>query len=250
MAVWIAFLVISIVFFSFLKLMRAKWLQLENARIKSYMASMEELYAGILHRIDTARRFRHDLAGHIQMLESILEKEADEPEIDKLRVFMETQQKQYRQLKDRELCEDEFLDTILRIKKDECRRRGIPVEITVEDGCFRNVAEVDQVALLFNLLDNAIEATERIPQGEKTGITLRLGKEAEQVRIAASNYVRPGKKITFHTQKAAKEEHGFGTQIIESLVEKYHGTRKLWQDEKEWILYDRIILCPENGKEK
>lgn len=41
---------------------------------------------------------------------------------------------------------------------------------------YDGIQKVDMVGLLYNLLDNAIEANERIPRGGKQGISLSMGK--------------------------------------------------------------------------
>lgn len=52
---------------------KMKELERENEILQSYMHTVEEFYQGIQSRIEASRRYRHDLAKHIQTLETLLE---------------------------------------------------------------------------------------------------------------------------------------------------------------------------------
>ena len=54
--------------------MKTREMEQENRLMQSYMASMEEFYSGIQSRIEATRKYRHDLAKHIQTLEALLGK--------------------------------------------------------------------------------------------------------------------------------------------------------------------------------
>ena len=157
--------------------------------------------------------------------------------------YMLDLKKRYDILKKQEFCSDELVNSILTIKQEQCSGKAIPLMMDVEDCIYNNVEEVEIVALLHNLLDNAIEAQERIPEDGEKGIWFSMRRDGNKLIIDMKNRVREGEKITFKTKKPRKEEHGIGTKIIENLVEKYHGTIEFVPDEDAGMFEERIVLC-------
>ena len=76
-----------------------------------------------------------------------------------------------------------------------------------------------------------------------------MRRDGNKLIIDMKNRVREGEKITFTTKKPRREEHGIGTKIIGSLVEKYHGTLEVAPDEDEGMFEERIVLCSNTGDE-
>ena len=71
----------------------------ENQLMQSYMASMEIFYDGIQNQIEATRRYRHDLANHIQTLEACLVLYSDTEE---MREYMDNLKDRYHTLKNQE----------------------------------------------------------------------------------------------------------------------------------------------------
>ena len=79
-------------------LIKTREMEQENRVIQSYMASMEDFYTGIQSRIEATRKYRHDLAKHIQTLEALLGQQKDAQEMAK---YMMNLKKRY------DTCEEE-----------------------------------------------------------------------------------------------------------------------------------------------
>ena len=239
-------LILFIVLLVFLLLaagvMKTREMEQENRLMQSYMASMEEFYAGIQSRIEATRKYRHDLAKHIQTLEALLGKSGDAAEMEE---YMQDLKKRYDTLKKQEFCSDELVNSILTIKQGQCDEKNIPLMMDVEDCIYNNVEEVDIVALLHNLLDNAIEAQERIPENGEKGIWFSMRREGEKLLVNMKNRVRKGEKVTFRTKKPRREEHGIGTKIIQNIVEKYDGTIVFETDADSGMFEEKIVLFKE-----
>lgn len=221
------------------RVIKIREIEQDNQMMQSYMMSMQEFYVGIQNRIEATRRYRHDLAKHIQTLEVLLEKKA---EADGMQEYMDDLKSRYAVLKNQRFCQDEIVNSVLELKETQCREKNIPLEIHVENRIYTGIQEADMVGLLYNLMDNAIEANEKITDRGKRGIWLAMEKADKKLLLTLKNCVVPGEKITFQTQKAKKEEHGIGTRIIELLIEKYNGSRKVSCDEKNGMVYDSIVL--------
>ena len=235
----IILIIICIAIFVSNRVMKVRQIQRENEMLQSYMLTVQELYKGIYDRVEATRRYRHDLAKHIQTQERLLKRRGEVTEINE---YIEEQVDKYRALKHLNYCNDEVLDAILTLKNEECEKKHIPFQVEVDDRFYEGLEEIDKTGLILNILDNAIEASERIPENQEKGIWFEMHHNENNITIQVENHIRQGKKVTFKTQKPVKEEHGIGTKIIESVVEKYHGTRELVQDEQRWVLQDKIVL--------
>lgn len=221
------------------RMMRVREMEQENELMQSYMVSMEEFYAGLQNKIEATRKYRHDLARHIQTLETLLLKYDQQEGIQE---YMDNLKERYQSLKRQEFCSDEIVNSILVIKKEQCAERQIPIQITVEDCIYNGIEEVDLVSLLHNLLDNAIEANERIEETKDRAVSFSMKRQDDRTIIEMKNRIPIGEKVTFLTRKPVREEHGIGTKIIANTVEKYHGSRTFTSHEKEGMFEDRIEL--------
>ena len=87
------------------------------------------------------------------------------------------------------------------------------------------LSEIDLGGLITNLMDNAIEACEKIKEGAR-----RIEVPAQVVHsyfvMRISNTVaedRRGEAITLKTDKPNKELHGYGSKIVDDIVKKHNG---------------------------
>lgn len=221
---------------------RTRMIAQENQMMESCVTAMNELYYTIQNQIDMSRKFRHDLAKHIQTLEMLLWENSDNQDI---RECVDGLKIEYRNLQGKKYCQDEIINSVLRIKEQQCGEKHIPLEIDVESVSYDLFGEVDKVGLIYNLLDNALEANERIADGSvegRRGIVFRMGEEDGKIVIYTSNYVCPGEKITFQTSKRAREEHGIGTQIIDQLVKKYSGKKEIFYDKQRCLFEKKLVF--------
>lgn len=246
MGIFIGFLlVLFVALIIVFKVMQTRELEQENQLMQMYMLSMQEFYSAIQNRIEATRRYRHDLAKHIQTLERLLEQQGEAQEMQE---YMADLQERYTELKKEQYCTDDIVNSIISIKKQQCEKKSIPLQVHIEDAYYGDVREVDMVGLLHNLLDNAVEANERISESDQRGITFSMGRKDNGIWLEVTNRICPGEKVTFQTKKKEKDEHGIGTKIIDSLVVKYNGKKEITIDEKEHVFGKKIVLVPEEKK--
>ena len=221
-----------------LKVIRINEIEQENRMIQAYMNSMQSFYNMIQNRIEMTRRYRHDLAKHIHTLEVLSQQDQD----NNIQEYMDGLKIQYKQLKSEEYTTNEVINTVVSIKNQQCKEKNIPLELDIENTDYSFMTDIDMVGLLYNLLDNAVEASDRVEEGNRKGIFLKMGKQEDRICIRVQNYVSPGEEIKFETYKEEKEEHGIGMKIIEFLVKKYHGKNEIEIDGKENLFVVRVSL--------
>ena len=223
-------------------LLARKTMQLEkeeerNRLIQSYMVTLQGFYQTIQEQIDMTRKFRHDLAKHIQTLE-VLMAEEDGAELQK---YADGLKLEYRKVENKGESESEVVNAILSMKRKQCQEKRISLYLNIEEKGYSLVRDMDMVGILVNLLDNAIEENEKIEAEEQRGIWLDMKqKEQGEVWLQIKNQIRPDKKINFQTEK--KGEHGIGRGIIEYLVKQYQGEEKVSIDQETSVFCETILL--------
>lgn len=117
---------------------------------------------------------------------------------------------------------NEFLDIIIRDKAKAAKERNIDfsVVISFEAGSF--VGPLDISTIFGNALDNAIEASEKLPE-DKRMITVRAARVQNMLVIIVENNTASTSPETKSTTKKDTFAHGFGLLNIKNAVEKYDG---------------------------
>ena len=207
-----------------------------NQLIQSYMVTLQGFYQTIQSQIDMTRKFRHDLAKHIQTLEVLMEEQNG----SELQEYADSLKQEYRKVENKGESESEVVNAILAMKGQQCREKHIPLYLHIEEKEYTLVRDMDMVGILVNLLDNAIEENEKIEAEEQRGIWLDMKEAQGEVLLQIKNKIRPGKKIDFQTEK--KGEHGIGRGIIEYLVKQYQGEENVSIDSETAVFCETILL--------
>lgn len=126
-------------------------------------------------------------------------------------------------------CEHPVVNALLVSKADECGRLGIDLSCGIEVPRDVSVPSVDLCALFSNLLDNAIQACERVEGARFVRIRSRV--VAGQLVVDVENSCTAGggecgrradRGGATHTDRLA--EHGWGLEILDDLALRYDGT--------------------------
>lgn len=153
---------------------------------------------------------------------------------------------------DSDICTgNEALDIVLAEKKRACVDKNIAATFMADGKSLDFMKKYDVYSLFGNILDNAMEAVEKLPQKERRQISLVIMNEAGVVRIREENFY-DGRQVTdakgmLISTKADTINHGFGTKSISYIVEKYGGVMHL--DMQDAIFTMNIVFAMEE-KEK
>lgn len=121
-----------------------------------------------------------------------------------------------------------IVNAILSEKRAEAEARGVVYDVYVEQGsCFGQVSDGDLVAMLGNLLDNAITAAEKCPEGSRE-LVVRVYMENRGricvIKLTNSYVEKPVKgRGGFVSTKREEGLHGIGIKSVENMAEKYGG---------------------------
>lgn len=144
---------------------------------------------------------------------------------------------------------NKVLDTILTSKSLYCQKHRIQMSC-VADGAALDFMEMMDISALFgNILDNAIESSEKVEDPQKRVICLVIVVQKGFLRIRAENYfsgnieMRDGVPVT---TKKDKGYHGYGIKSIKSIAKKYGGSVTI-ETKGNWFEL-RILFPIENNK--
>lgn len=126
------------------------------------------------------------------------------------------------------------LDAIISTKKALAEEKGIIFESTVQIPEHLPIDAADICIVFGNSLDNAIEACEKIKNGEKK-IHLSVIYEDDSILCKIVNSIETEKKITFKSTKKDKKNHGIGIENIKQALSKYNHVVKMDQTDKEFV---------------
>lgn len=123
-------------------------------------------------------------------------------------------------------CPNRLLNTILNEKKKEADEKQVKMKISIApEFSIDFVQNMDVIAIMGNLIDNAMEAAERCEEGY-INIDLRTRNDSHFSIISIeNNYV--GELIVkdneIITGKEDKDKHGHGIKNVNMIAQKYNG---------------------------
>lgn len=173
----------------------------------------------------TMRAWRHDYHNHIQSIKAMLAmkkfRELDdylatlEQDLDSIDIAIRTG--------------NVSLDAILSSKVSIARKNNIEVNCSARVPGELKISDVHLCAIVGNLLDNAIEACEKIKSSGENAfpqkfIRIYIGMFKEQLYISVSNSTNAKHRRRLNELVTSKlGEHGFGLRRIDKIAEQYDG---------------------------
>lgn len=136
------------------------------------------------------------------------------------------------------------LDVVLTQKSLECREKHITLTYMVDAACVEWIADRDIYALFGNILDNAIEASERITDPGRRVIKLTASLRGSLVNIHASNYFDRIARTDggdLLTTKPDASAHGYGLKSIRMIIADLGGALTINTDDG---IFDLSIVLP------
>lgn len=176
---------------------------------------------------DEIRRIRHDMKQTYVVIESLLK----DNKLDETLKFV---QKSTRVLVGQKFSintGNDFVNAILNSKLGIAKERGIEVICSVS-GDVVGIEDIDLCNLLGNMLDNSIEANEKVT--EKQFIELNINSDEIKMVIKVINSTSDIISDELKTTKEQPELHGFGVKTIKAIAEKYNGFAEFYNDNNQF----------------
>ena len=126
------------------------------------------------------------------------------------------------------------LDALLTQKLMQADAQETTLTYLVDGADFDCLGAVDLYALFGNALDNALEATARIPERERRIINLKATRRQGLLIMRCENYMAAAPQVAPDGQMVSSKEdrdnHGFGLRSIRLVVERHGGHVTLQAD--------------------
>ena len=171
----------------------------------------------------TMRAWRHDYHNHMQAIKALLSMGKKE----ELSEYLDNLEKDLDGIDIAIRTGNVGLDAILSSKVSIARKNNIEVNCTAKVPQDLTVSDVHLCAIVGNLMDNAIEACEKMkkdtPDAERF-IRVYIGLFKSQLYISVINSTKERKRRRVSELVTSKlGEHGFGLRRIDKITEKYDG---------------------------
>lgn len=167
-------------------------------------------------------RLFHDFHNHIEALHRYLEKDRTAEAVQ----YLESLRSPIEAVTQPVWVGDEAVDYLLNSKITFAVSWEIQVNCNIEYPQHTNIRSVDLVAILGNLMDNALEAVEGT-EGKLRFINLTIRRINEMLVIKVENGCNAAPAETdgdLQTSKIDKTLHGWGLQSVRTAAERYDGT--------------------------
>ena len=216
----------------------------ENKMQNQYRVLKEEYYDNIQKSLEKLEYFRHDIMKHFQILSILMDSDKKE----KAQEYLATIHSQYsQQLEVSNYTNDDVLNAVLSNKKSVAEKNGISIRISAEKIKKFPLSSYELCSLFDNLLDNAIEACQKVDTERFVDLFISLADG--QICIIVKNSYSGDlliKDKTFITTKKDKLNHGMGLRIINNIVSGVDGTCKTEFDKTRAIFTVTVSIPMSN----
>lgn len=192
-----------------------------DKRISAYQRELIEThYREVDNMYRQIRGWRHDYRNHIQTMKAY----AAEGDWEAIRRYLDLLDEDLTSVDTAVKTGNPMADAILNSKISLANSKKIRVIADAHIPVKLKSSEIDLCCILGNLFDNAIEASEKLPEDQRV-IRVYMDMKNTQLYISFTNFTA-GKKLPkvgglFRTTKG--EGHGFGLVRIDAIVERLDG---------------------------
>ena len=199
--------------FPFIKGFEERNIEYQNKLLEKQVQEVQNIYM-------TMRGWRHDYHNHLQAMKAYIKM----GEYDKLDIYLKLLEEDLDNINQLVESGNVNLDAVLNSKISLALNNGIDVEYKATCPPTLTVSDIDLCALLGNLIDNAVEACEKMKEDEKQYIRLYIGILKKQLYISITNSTNEVvRKMDNQYITNKRGNHGQGLKRINLIVEKYGG---------------------------
>ena len=234
MNIWFLFIMcftfaVLLIFYSFQ--IKEEKMKLDFSEIKNNL--LEENYRTINDIYMKNAKLYHDLSNHMNVLFHLL----DDQKIEEAKDYIKEIAHPIIQLSKTTWTGIDVVDVIISSKIEKAKEINASFELNVEFPQNTNIQPHDICIILSNLLDNALEAVEKVKGKRK--ITLIIRRINHFIMIKATNSCDEKKQTAnpfLNTTKDNKQLHGWGLSNVKEAVDKYNGVIKYAKQNNEFIV--------------
>jgi len=179
--------------------------------------------------IQEVRRTRHDMKNNMIYLKELLNTDAE-----KARKFLDEYIGQSEATDEISKSGNLAVDALINYKNMTAREKGITIHLESQIPAELPYESTDLSIILGNLLDNAIEATEKLEVEKDIFVSLMYRKEKLliKVRNPYTGDIKKDRTGNYISEKKDRENHGIGLKSVRKVVEKYEGVMEIHTEDQ------------------
>ncbi len=208
-----------------------------NSQIEQHQSILLKKLEIMEESEEAARRLRHDFRHHIRNITEYVRKGETKELLHYLGEYSGEIEKTARQ----RICANPVIDNVLTVYVNQACKEGIQVDFDISTDKDGGIGAVDMVAILANLMENAIHGCHESGKEHKT-IRVQMGTKAGKLFIVVENTCK--EEILFKDglpdRSRLRQRKGIGISSIMKSVEKYGGDVDFRSENGKFI--SRIIV--------
>ncbi|NGU16663.1 sensor histidine kinase, partial [Clostridium perfringens] len=199
-------------------------------------------YEKVINNYGEARKALHDMNNHMSVIKYFLENK-DYKNMDD---YIQSLSERIVTNKDNNICSNKVINAICLDKRDRCKKEGINIRFDIIINKKLKIDDLDLCIVLGNLIDNAIEACEKINDKEVQKViqvSARIYLNQIYIKVINSKNNKVEKRNNkFLTSKKDKKNHGIGLENVKEAVHKNHGDIEI-KDSKNTFEVSLYMKC-------
>lgn len=236
-----AFILINVFLYVLLvQIQRLQRSRYELKLLEEKMAFEEERHRNAAAVWENVRKVQHDMKQHLTVMAGYL----DRGKAEECREYVEDLIPQVGQMGKLIRSDNPTLDYLINSKL--CALKDTKVIVSGAVGDLSDIRDADLACLIGNILDNAVEAVEGLPEKR---IELLFTRQNDNRIIICKNTVGQSVLATnpeLRSTKPKGDAHGLGHRIVERIVADYHGMIDYFE---EFGMFGVQIILPEPFEE-
>ncbi|MDM0838754.1 ATP-binding protein [Clostridium perfringens] len=199
-------------------------------------------YEKVINNYGEARKALHDMNNHMSVIKYFLENK-DYKNMDD---YIQSLSERIVTNKDNNICSNKVINAICLDKRERCKKEGINIRFDIIINKKLKIDDLDLCIVLGNLIDNAIEACEKINDKEVQKViqvSARIYLNQIYIKVINSKNNKVEKRNNkFLTSKKDKKNHGIGLENVKEAVHKNHGDIEI-KDSKNTFEVSLYMKC-------
>lgn len=200
----------------------------EEGRIQQIKIHMlEENYQALLEVYDEKSILIHDMKNHLRTISGMIK----EVKLDDCEAYIGQIVGEMQKGENIVWTNHKILDLVLNMKFQEARKAQIKVRCKSDDMSDLELSTAEICSLFTNLLDNAIEAGAKCPQGSERSMNVICKRHGKKLVVSVSNFMEKemeGQEMqSLKTTKKEEKQHGFGLRSVKRTIREREGGMKI-----------------------
>lgn len=220
-------------YYLFLKINKNNLSELKLALLRQQYDYQTQNIEQIKNTYEEIREMKHDLKNNIFCMMALLEQK----NYDKATEYAITLSQKVENMRFFADTNNEALNGIINLKLSLAQDKNIKLNYDISSQVIE-ADDIDLCILTANLLDNAIEASQKVDKNNRY-IEITIENNSEYMVLVIKNRIRESvlqNNPNLLTSKKNNKSHGIGNLSVRSIVEKYNGSVEYYEK-------DNLFCC-------